>query len=74
MATPLPVKVGFDVRVEDGTNGMVLVNVYDTVSGDLVGNPMRLHPSSGGDKIAADMPGVNPNLFVVNASNQITNG
>lgn len=66
----------FKVLAEDSADpaydGWVLINVYRVSDNSLVGTPIVL--KKAGDKIAANFPGLDPNLFVLDENGKITNG
>ena len=55
----------FRVVPEDTETGGVNINIYRLSDNQLLGTPMRLFKSSGGNLIAADLPGVDPTYFIV---------
>lgn len=55
-----------------GYDGWVAINVYRVSDNAVVGTPIRL--KRAGDRIAADFPGLDPALFVLDGDGKITNG
>lgn len=73
MAT-ITITVPYEVKVEDDGAGNTDVNVYNSETNVLAGTIVRAHAASSGTKIAGDMPGLDPNIFVVDAAGHLANG
>jgi hypothetical protein len=57
------------------TSGLAAVQSFvGDGTGAATGTPARFKMSTSGGRLAMDLPGVSPELFIVDSQNRITNG
>lgn len=62
------------LRLATGGPGWCAVELFDGDTGKALATPVRLHITDSGGKIAADFPGCDANLVVVDGQGHIING
>lgn len=73
MAT-IKILTDFSVVAEPNSAGGIDCNVYQVTGNVKIGTLASVHPSSGGDKIAGVLPGLDPNYFTLDTGGHLTNG
>lgn len=59
-------------QIKDNGDGSKQLDIY--VGGELKGTLVRWHTTPSEDKIGGDQPGLDPNIFVVDADGHLANG